>query len=213
MRKLAATALRFPVSSVFVGSTGVIGRPLPMPVIRQAISPLTRLLSRSGHKPAAQAIMTTDTIHKEVALQAKIGRRMLTIGGMAKGSGMIHPDMATMLAYLTTDAAIAPRALQAALTRVVNDHLQLHLRRRRLEHERYGVVPRQWPGRESDYSDRHSPMGNVLRLVAGGLPVACASNLPGRRRGDQDCRDYRGAERGPIAKRRKSLKPLQRRCW
>ena len=121
MRKLAATALRFPVSSVFVGSTGVIGRPLPMPAVREAIPPLTRLLSRSGHKPAAQAIMTTDTIHKEVALQAKIGRRMLTIGGMAKGSGMIDPDMATMLAYLTTDAAIAPQALQAALTRAVND--------------------------------------------------------------------------------------------
>lgn len=121
MRRLAATALRLPVSSVFVGSTGVIGRPLPMPAIREAVSPLTRLLSRSGHKPAAQAIMTTDTRHKEVALQAKIGRRILTIGGMAKGSGMIHPDMATMLAYLTTDAAIAPRALQAALTQAVND--------------------------------------------------------------------------------------------
>ena len=120
MRKLVSTALRLPVSSVFVGSTGVIGRPLPMPVIRQAIPPLTRLLSRSGHKPAAQAIMTTDTTHKEVALQAKIGQRILTIGGMAKGSGMIHPDMATMLAYLTTDASIAPRALQAALTRAVN---------------------------------------------------------------------------------------------
>ena len=81
IRKLASTALRLPVSSVFVGSTGVIGRPLPMPVIRQAIPPLTRLLSRSGHKPAAQAIMTTDTIHKEVAVQAKIGQRILTIGG------------------------------------------------------------------------------------------------------------------------------------
>ena len=121
MRKLAATALRLPVSSVFVGSTGVIGRPLPMPAVREAVPPLTRILSRSGHKPAAQAIMTTDTIHKEVALQAKIGRRMLTIGGMAKGSGMIHPDMATMLAYLTTDASIAPRALQAALTCATNE--------------------------------------------------------------------------------------------
>ena len=121
MRKLVSTALRLPVSSVFVGSTGVIGRPLPMPVIRQAVPPLTRLLSRSGHKPAAQAIMTTDTKHKDVALQAKIGQRILTIGGMAKGSGMIHPDMATMLAYLTTDASIAPRALQAALTRAVNE--------------------------------------------------------------------------------------------
>lgn len=121
MRRLVSAALRLPVSSVFVGSTGVIGRPLPMPAIREAVPPLSRILSRSGHKSAAQAIMTTDTIHKEVALQAKIGRRILTIGGMAKGSGMIHPDMATMLAYLTTDAAIAPRALQAALTRAVND--------------------------------------------------------------------------------------------
>ena len=121
MRRLVSTALRLPVSSVFVGSTGVIGRPLPMSVIRETVPHLSRILSRSGHKPAAQAIMTTDTIHKEVALQAKIGQRILTIGGMAKGSGMIHPNMATMLAYLTTDAAIAPRALQVALTRAVND--------------------------------------------------------------------------------------------
>jgi len=121
MRQLVSTALRLPVSSVFVGSTGVIGRPLPMPVIRQAIPPLTRLLSRSGHKPAAQAIMTTDTIHKEVALQTKIGQRTITIGGMAKGSGMIHPHMATMLAYLTTDASITPRALQTALTQASNE--------------------------------------------------------------------------------------------
>ena len=121
MRRLVSSALRLPVGSVFVGSTGVIGRPLPMPAIREAVPPLTRLLSRSGHKRAAQAIMTTDTRQKEVAVQAKIGRQMLTVGGMAKGSGMIHPDMATMLAYLTTDASIAPRALQAALTRAVND--------------------------------------------------------------------------------------------
>ena len=121
MRRLVSTALRLPVASVFVGSTGVIGRPLPMSAIREAVPPLSRILSRSGHRSAAQAIMTTDTIHKEVALQAKIGQRILTIGGMAKGSGMIHPNMATMLAYLTTDAAIAPRALQSALTRAVND--------------------------------------------------------------------------------------------
>lgn len=121
MRRLVSAALRLPVGSVFVGSTGVIGRPLPMPAIREAVPPLTRLLSRSGHKPAAQAIMTTDTRSKEVAVQARIGGRLVTIGGMAKGSGMIYPDMATMLAYLTTDAAIAPRALQAALTRAVND--------------------------------------------------------------------------------------------
>lgn len=120
-RKLVATALRVPARSVFVGSTGVTSRPLPMPAIRRAVPPLVRLLSRSGHKQAAQAIMTTDTKHKEIAFHAKIGRRMLTIGGMAKGSGMIHPHMATMLAYLTTDASIAPHALQAALTQAVNE--------------------------------------------------------------------------------------------
>ena len=65
--------------------------------------------------------MTTDTTRKEIALQAKIDDRIVTIGGMAKGSGMIHPDMATMLAYLTSDAAIAPQALQAALARAVNE--------------------------------------------------------------------------------------------
>ena len=128
MRRLASTALRLPVSSVFVGSTGVIGRPLPMPAIREAVPPLIRLLSRSGHKPAAQAIMTTDTIHKEVALQAKIGQRILTIGGMAKGSGMIHPNMATMLAYLTTDAAIAPAGTASRIDASRQRHLQLHFR-------------------------------------------------------------------------------------
>jgi len=121
MRRLVSAALRLPVGSVFVGSTGVIGRPLPMPAIREAVPPLIRLLSRSGHKLAAQAIMTTDTRPKEVAVQAEVGGQLVTIGGMAKGSGMIHPDMATMLAYLTTDAAITPRALQAALTRAVNE--------------------------------------------------------------------------------------------
>ncbi len=121
MRKLVATALRIPAHSVFVGSTGVISRPLPMPTIRQAIPPLIRLLSRSGHKQASQAIMTTDTKQKEIAFRAKTGRQILTLGGMAKGSGMIHPHMATMLAYLTTDASIAPQALQAALTQAVNE--------------------------------------------------------------------------------------------
>ncbi len=121
MRKLVSTALRLPAHSVFVGSTGVISRPLPMPTIRQAVPPLIHLLSRSGHTQAAQAIMTTDTKHKEIAFHAKIGQRILTIGGMAKGSGMIHPHMATMLAYLTTDALITPQALQAALTQAVNE--------------------------------------------------------------------------------------------
>ena len=120
IRKLVSTGLHLPAYSVFVGSTGVISRYLPMPAIRQTIPLLIHLLRRAGHTQAAQAIMTTDTKHKEVAFHAKIGQQILTIGGMAKGSGMIHPDMATMLAYLTTDASIAPQALQAALTQVVD---------------------------------------------------------------------------------------------
>ncbi len=121
MRKLVATQLRLPVHSVFVGSTGIIGRPLPIRTIRQAIAPLIQRLSRSAHAQAAQAIMTTDTACKEIACQTTTGRQALTIGGMAKGAGMIHPNMATLLAYLTTDAAIAPSALQAALTQAVNE--------------------------------------------------------------------------------------------
>lgn len=120
MRTLVATQLRMPAHAVFVGSTGVISRPMPMPAIRRAVPQLSRLLNRNGHTRAAQAIMTTDTKHKEVACRTTIGRQAVTIGGMAKGSGMIHPNMATLLAYLTTDAAIAPQALQAALTQAVN---------------------------------------------------------------------------------------------
>ena len=121
VRKLTAQLLGVPNYSVFVGSTGVIGRSLPMPVIRTGIPTIIKRLSRSGHTQAAKAIMTTDTISKEIAYQAKIGRHVITIGGMAKGSGMIHPNMATMLAYLTSDAAITPQALQRALNQAV-DH-------------------------------------------------------------------------------------------
>ncbi len=118
---LTAKHLGIPKQAVFVGSTGVIGRPLPMPALRRGIPRIVTQLSRSGHTQAAEAMMTTDTQSKEVACQAKIGRQVITIGGMAKGSGMIHPNMATMLAYLTTAAAITPHALQRALTQTV-DH-------------------------------------------------------------------------------------------
>lgn len=107
--------------TVFVGSTGVIGQPLPMPRIRRHLPTLINRLSRSGGRHAARAIMTTDTKLKEVAVAARIGGRMVTVGGMAKGSGMIHPDMATMLAYFTTDAIIEQPALQRALVSAVND--------------------------------------------------------------------------------------------
>ncbi len=115
MASAVAQGLSIPVNQVFVGSTGVIGRVLPIDRVRAGIPTLIAHLSEKGGRQAAKAILTTDLRPKTIAVRAKIGGRVVTIGGMAKGSGMIHPNMATMLAYLTTDAAIAPAALQRAL--------------------------------------------------------------------------------------------------
>ncbi|MBH0203362.1 MAG: bifunctional glutamate N-acetyltransferase/amino-acid acetyltransferase ArgJ [Nitrospira sp.] len=120
MATAVAQQLSIPVHQVFIGSTGVIGRMLPIDRIITAVPTLIADLSISGGDQAAQAILTTDLKPKTVMVQGKIGGRVVTIGGMAKGSGMIHPNMATMLAYLTTDAAIAPAALQQALRSATN---------------------------------------------------------------------------------------------
>jgi len=106
---------------VFIGSTGVIGRMLPVTRIIKGIPRLLAQLSDRGGSDAARAIMTTDLRPKSIALQDTIGGRLITIGGMAKGSGMIHPNMATMLAYLTTDVSITRSALQQALRLAVNE--------------------------------------------------------------------------------------------
>ena len=119
MAGLVARLLKTNVHTVFVGSTGVIGHPLPMSKIRSAFPTLAARLRRNGGREAAGAILTTDLKIKEAAVSARIGGRTITIGGMAKGSGMIHPDMATMLAYLTTDAAIDRPTLQQALLTAV----------------------------------------------------------------------------------------------
>lgn len=115
MAALIAEPLRIPVHTVFVGSTGVIGQSLPMACIRRSVPVLIARLRRGAGREAAEAIMTTDLRPKETAWQAPIGGRLVTLGGMAKGSGMIHPDMATMLAYLSTDAVVDRAALQRAL--------------------------------------------------------------------------------------------------
>ena len=120
MATSVARELTIPVEQVFVGSTGVIGRVLPIERITAAIPNLISHLSVKGGRQAAQAILTTDLQPKTVTIQGRIGGRLVTIGGMAKGSGMIHPNMATMLAYLTTDVAIAPSLFQAALTSAVD---------------------------------------------------------------------------------------------
>jgi glutamate N-acetyltransferase/amino-acid N-acetyltransferase len=120
MASAVAKRLSIPLHEVFVGSTGVIGQALPIDRIQAGIPTLIAQLSVRGGRRAAQAILTTDLRPKTVSVRAKIGRRLVTIGGMAKGSGMIHPNMATMLAYLTTDAVIAPSALQRALRSAVD---------------------------------------------------------------------------------------------
>jgi glutamate N-acetyltransferase/amino-acid N-acetyltransferase len=120
MASAVAQALAIPIHEVFVGSTGVIGRELPIDRVTAGIpAAISQLSNRNGHH-AAHAILTTDLRPKTVAVSAKIGGKLVTIGGIAKGSGMIHPNMATMLAYLTTDAAIAPSALQRALKSAVD---------------------------------------------------------------------------------------------
>src|SRR5438552_4407215 len=115
MAALAAGLLGCSADQVFVGSTGVIGQPLPMDRIRAGIPRLVSQLSGEGGPEAARAIMTTDTTIKMAAAAESIAGRRITLGGIAKGSGLIHPDMATMLAYLVTDAHISRAMLQRAL--------------------------------------------------------------------------------------------------
>lgn len=113
---LVADALNISPKDVVVASTGVIGQPLNVSPIAAAMDSLTAGLSVPGAADAAQAIMTTDTVAKEVAVEFTVGGKVCRMGGMAKGSGMIHPNMATMLVFLTTDAAISPQMLQKALS-------------------------------------------------------------------------------------------------
>ena len=116
MSELVARQLSIPASDVVVASTGVIGQPLRLEPIAEGIPALAEGLSAEGSNAAADAIMTTDTVRKEIAVEFQTGGVTCRLGGIAKGSGMIHPNMATMLVFLTTDAAISPEMLQRALS-------------------------------------------------------------------------------------------------
>jgi len=116
MSDLVAKELNICASDVIVASTGVIGQPLSIEPIAAGMPALAAGLSVEGGKAAAEGIMTTDTVMKEVAVEFEVGGKVCRIGGIAKGSGMIHPNMATMLVFLTTDCAIAPNMLQKALS-------------------------------------------------------------------------------------------------
>ncbi len=107
--KAAATLLNIPKNAVLVGSTGVIGRQLPIEKICAGIQKLVAAKDSSleAGTTASKAIMTTDTVNKEIAVTFELDGRVVTVGGMSKGSGMIHPNMCTMLVYVTTDIAIS----------------------------------------------------------------------------------------------------------
>ena len=119
----AAGALQIPGDSVLVASTGVIGMQLPMDKITAGVAALAGCLkdTQEAGTQAAEAIMTTDTISKQVAVQFEAGGKTVTVGGMSKGSGMIHPNMCTMLGFVTTDIAISKELLQEALSADVVD--------------------------------------------------------------------------------------------
>lgn len=119
----AAAALNIPKTAVLVASTGVIGKQLPIDKIKSGVTALSKVLgsSRKDAKLAAEAIMTTDTKSKEVACTFELGGKQVTIAGMCKGSGMIHPNMCTMLCFVTTDVAISHELLQKALSEDVVD--------------------------------------------------------------------------------------------
>jgi glutamate N-acetyltransferase/amino-acid N-acetyltransferase len=123
MADLTARKLGIRATDVIVGSTGVIGKPLPMDKIREAIHGI-ELSGSAGHQ-FARAIMTTDTHAKEIAVRFRANRREYVLAGCAKGAGMIHPDMATMFCWLTTDAPVQRRFLQDALRDAVDDSLNM----------------------------------------------------------------------------------------
>ena len=115
MCELAADALGIDENDVIVASTGVIGQALPIEPIKKGVEAMKGTLSKDGGTNAAEAIMTTDTVKKQWALELELDGKTVTIGGIAKGSGMIHINMGTTLSFVTTDAAISSEMLKAAL--------------------------------------------------------------------------------------------------
>ena len=119
MCALAAAELGIDANEVLVATTGVIGQILPIECIESSIKALADGLDYRGNERVATAIMTTDTVKKEYAVEFELGGKVCRLGGMAKGSGMIHPNMATTLNFITTDAAISSELLQKALSETV----------------------------------------------------------------------------------------------
>lgn len=121
MCKIAAETLSVNPDDVIVASTGVIGQPLPIETVVKGAAEMKGKLSKDGGTNAAEAIMTTDTVKKEMAMEMTLGGKKVTVGGIAKGSGMIHINMGTMLSFVTTDAAVSAEMLECALREAVED--------------------------------------------------------------------------------------------
>src|SRR5437870_9835738 len=139
MAQAAEQAAALPTRTAFVLSTGVIGVPLPVPQIVDGLRQAAARLSAAGGVEAARAIMTTDTRPKHCAVRFETPGGLVTVGGIAKGAGMIHPDMATLLAVLTTDAVAEPASLQPLLRRVADRKIGRASCRERVEMSGGGV--------------------------------------------------------------------------
>lgn len=125
MCEITANALGISKSDIIVASTGVIGQPLDLEPVKNGINELVSGLDKNGSDSAANAIMTTDTVKKEFACEFTLGGKPCHIGAISKGSGMIHPNMATMLAFITTDANISSEMLKTSLLEVVADSFNM----------------------------------------------------------------------------------------
>ena len=125
MCEITANALGISKSDIIVASTGVIGQPLDLEPVKNGINELVSGLNKNGSDSAANAIMTTDTVKKEFACEFTLGGKPCHIGAISKGSGMIHPNMATMLAFITTDANISSEMLKSSLLEVVADSFNM----------------------------------------------------------------------------------------
>ena len=125
MCEITANALGISKSDIIVASTGVIGQPLDLEPVKDGINELVSGLNKNGSDSAANAIMTTDTVKKEFACELTLGGKPCHIGAISKGSGMIHPNMATMLAFITTDANISSEMLKNSLLEVVADSFNM----------------------------------------------------------------------------------------
>lgn len=125
MCEITANALGISKSDIIVASTGVIGQPLDLEPVKNGINELVSGLNKNGSDSAANAIMTTDTVKKEFACEFSLGGKPCRIGAISKGSGMIHPNMATMLAFITTDANISSEMLKTSLLEVVADSFNM----------------------------------------------------------------------------------------